>query len=537
MLSRELVTGLRQAMMDADYRLDPVLERLGQTGQAGLSRNTTVAAEAALGDAQDAQATLIRLFPLQQPVSWEAASQSLPIEELLSAGLLRVADADGRSVRAEIDVRPYGFADDQGEWAGWVVSDLQPGLNHHPAAMRPDYVLGVNPASTTLAQLTVPTTVQDALDLGTGCGVQTLHLARHSTRVVATDLNPRACDLAGLTLALNGLAAESDMGPAGNAGADTNDKSARGSSRRPDAPPDGNQAPHVEIRRGSLYEPVAEERFDLIVANPPYVISPTGPKEQRLLYRENELSSDGLVEKLVRDAPNHLREGGVLQILANWAVRKDESWQERLASWVAHSGCDLWVVQREHLDRFAYIELWLSDAGLTDGPRWRTAYDEWLAYFDEYRISEVGMGWITLVNAGRDDPRVEFDDWPYPVAQPLGPAIAAHQGALTAAGLPDERLLAARWTLDPGVVEQTTGRPGAGYPARVVLAQTTGFRRTMEVDTALGGVLGACDGELPLVRIVAAVAELVDEPVTALRTRLLPRLRQAIREGFLTPAA
>jgi methylase of polypeptide subunit release factors len=57
-------------------------------------------------------------------------------------------------------------------------------------------VLGVSAASATLAQLTLRRPVDSALDLGTGCGVQCPHLARHSRRVVATDLNLRACELA-----------------------------------------------------------------------------------------------------------------------------------------------------------------------------------------------------------------------------------------------------------------------------------------------------------------------------------------------------
>ena len=101
---------------------------------------------------------------------------------------------------------------------------------------RPDYVLGVSPASTSLAQMTMRTPVDSALDLGTGCGVQSLHLARHARRVVATDVNPRALQLSRLTAALNQV--------------------------------------EVDIRDGSLYEPVAGERFDLVVTNPPYVMSP-----------------------------------------------------------------------------------------------------------------------------------------------------------------------------------------------------------------------------------------------------------------------
>ena len=81
-------------------------------------------------------------------------------------------------MRAEIDIRPY--ASDDGDF--WVVSDLSPNLDTAVAPMRPDLVLGVSAASTTLAQLTIRRPVDRALDLGTGCGVQSLHLAQHSAR-------------------------------------------------------------------------------------------------------------------------------------------------------------------------------------------------------------------------------------------------------------------------------------------------------------------------------------------------------------------
>ena len=55
-----------------------------------------------------------------------------------------------------------------------------------------DHVLGVGGASLTLARITPRTPVGRALDLGTGCGVQALHLGRHAGSVVATDRNRRA---------------------------------------------------------------------------------------------------------------------------------------------------------------------------------------------------------------------------------------------------------------------------------------------------------------------------------------------------------
>ena len=491
MLSPDATARLRDALESADYTLDAVLARLGDEGQAGLGRNSTIPAAVALGTDDDPQATLIRLFPLQSEVPLADVERALPVAELTTAGLL---DVTGDSVRARIDVRPYGFTDTHGDWAGWVASDPMPGLDHHVTPTPPDYVLGVSPASTTLAQLTIDTHVGHALDLGTGCGVQSLHLARHADRITATDLNLRAIDVAALTAALNGI--------------------------------------DVDLRVGDLYAPVAEQRFDLITTNPPYVRSPPTTETARLVYREGTHTGDGLVERVVREGTRLLNPGGTLQVLANWA-ETDQPWQDRLPTWVAGTGADLWVIERERLDIYDYIELWLTDAGLAGTPRWRPAYHEWLDYFAQLRITSVSMGWITVIAAGRATPLVRCETWPHAVEQPVGPAIARQRAADDLASLSDADLLATHLVVDDSVVVETMGEPGASDPNHVVLRSATGLRRATEVDTALGGILGACDGDLALGDIITAVASILEVDADDVRATTLPQIRAAITDQLV----
>lgn len=191
------VPTLRDALLAADYTTDAVLDRIGETGQAGLGRNSTVPADVALAGAADPLALLVRLFILQQDVDEHALRLGLPTDALVDTGLLA---RDGERLRAVVDIRPYGSPDDGA--SGYLVSDLTPGLDGRDASTGPDYVLGASPASLTLTQLTMRNPVGRALDLGTGCGVQALHLARHCEQVVATDLNPRALALARLGMQL-----------------------------------------------------------------------------------------------------------------------------------------------------------------------------------------------------------------------------------------------------------------------------------------------------------------------------------------------
>ncbi|MDO5677257.1 MAG: methyltransferase [Propionibacteriaceae bacterium] len=478
---------LRRSLASADYTADAVVARIGAAGQEGLGRNSTVPADVALGEAADAQATLIRLFILQQPVPRAQVDEALDAAELEAAGWLT---ADGDHVRAVVDVRPYGSPDDGA--SGWVVADPTPGLDHAMAPIRPDYVLGVSPASTTLAQLTMRDPVHSALDLGTGCGVQSLHLSQHAERVVATDVNERALELARVSAALGGV--------------------------------------KVDFRSGSLYEPVAGERFDLIVSNPPFVMSPPSDEADTLAYREANFEGDRLVETLVRDAVDHLNPGGSLQLLTNWAVT-DQPWEQRLAEWIPE-GCDAWVIERERLDVYAYIEMWLADAGLNGSPTWRGAYDDWLAYFERLGIRSIGMGWVLITRSEREEPNLRFESWPHAVAQPVGEVFARHKAAVDAYQLPTAELLASRPRL-VDVEQETIGRPGAEDPEHVVFRQRVGLLRAIKADTALAAALGALDGDLTVGQVLTAVAQVLELDASELAAALLPEIRAALLDQML----
>ncbi len=485
MTAPDLCTSLRIA----NYTTDDVLGRIGPHGQEGLGRNSTVPADVSLDGAMDPLAAFVRLFILQQEVPLAAAAAALDVDAAVDAGWM---DVSSGMARALVDIRPYGSPDDGA--SGYLVSDLTPGLDQVTTPTRPDYVLGASPASLTLAEITMRRTVRRALDLGTGCGVQSLHLAKHADEVVATDLNPRALELARVGAGLSGIG--------------------------------------IDFREGSLFEPVARERFDLIVSNPPYVMSPPGG--ERLTYREGDLVADGLVEEIVRQAPGHLAPGGSLQLLTNWAIVDGIAWQDRLRAWVEGSGLDCWVIERERLDVFSYIEMWLTDAGLAGNPQWHPAYRRWLAYFEDLGIAEVGMGWLLLTAAGRETPHLRFESWPHAVAQPVGEVFAGNRAAVDASTVDLDVLLSSRPRLGD-VVQETVGQPGAQDPTHVVLRQRSGLLRAIKVGTADGAVLGALDGELTLGQVISAVASVLQVDAAMVAAEVIPVVRDALLDQILLP--
>ena len=75
-------------------------------------------------------------------------------------------------------------------------------------------------------------------------------------------------------------------------------------------------------------------------------------------------------------------------------VRRDRE-RRALWGWLARTGLDAWVVQRELADPISYVSLWLSDAGENPGDLMRRGAD-WLDWFRREQIAGIGMGLITL---------------------------------------------------------------------------------------------------------------------------------------------
>ncbi|WP_017599339.1 DUF7059 domain-containing protein [Nocardiopsis lucentensis] len=481
---RALADRLRGILIDADYTVSGVRDRLGDAAARALAREELVPALRATGG-DERLGLLLRLWWLQTPIPERAARAILPVDELAEAGLVTVdrdtAGADGPVVRALVHLGPWELEEGR---PGFVVSDpkVRPGSGTVP---RPDHVVGAGGASATLSQLIVDGPVERALDLGTGCGVQALHLAARAREVVATDLNPRAVRLAGLA-------------------------------------------------QGSMFEPVADERFDLIVSNPPFVIT---PESARYTYRESDLPGDTVCAELVRQAPAHLTDGGWCQLLANWVHSDGDDWEDRVGGWVTGTGCSGWVVQRDVQDPAEYVELWLRDSCEHGTPEYTRRYDAWLDYFEREGIKGIGFGWISLRNDAAQDATVRVEELRHEIEQPVGPYLPdVVDGAMTALRLTDAALLSAHVALAPGVMEERAGRPGAPDPEKIVLRQRDGLHRVARIGTVEAALAGVCDGTMPVGPLLDVIAELIGEDPEVVRERTPDALRTLISEGFFRVA-
>ncbi|WP_417509539.1 class I SAM-dependent methyltransferase [Microbacterium sp.] len=492
-----LISALAADLDAVDFRSEPLRMLWGEEADDALGRGVREPLLRAVDGDESALATLGRLLILGMPQPAALVSYALPrlgVDGLVALGLARVSAAD--VVPAAL-IRPQSFvdADGIGEW--WIASDLDElALG---SALPADHVLGVGGASRTLAELVVPAPVSRALDLGTGCGIQALLVARQAGEVVATDVSERALAFAALNARLNGV---------------------------------GN----ITFRQGSMFEPVAGEAFDLIVSNPPFVITPRVDGVTAYEYRDGGLIGDALVEQFVRSAASHLLPGGVAQLLGNWES-SGETGLDRLESWIAPE-LDAWVIEREELTPLGYAELWIRDGGTT--PRdeaFGRMLEAWLDDFTARGVTAIGFGYVLLrrgpTSTGSATDRVpmrRFEKLSQPLSgtgRALRDGLAAHD--LLAEGLPQTLVTAS------DVTEARHYMPGDDDPSVIELRQGGGFGRTISVDSALAGFVGACDGELTVSQIVAALADLFEVPLADLWAELEPRIRDLVRDGFLVP--
>ncbi len=560
---------------------------LGPMAVTALDREHAEAARAVLaaGVAEDDRplAAVVGAFMLGDAVpaaDLAAAVPGLGLGGLRAAGLVtgpRPDDAED-TVRVTCDLSPYE-ADEPGRM--WVASDQTALQRRGP--LPPEHVLGVGRASLTLAGAVQRRAVDTALDLGAGCGIQTLHLLAHARHVTATDLAPRCLEFTAFNLLLN----------ADVLGLDREHPEER-----------------VELLTGDMLEPVAGRRFDMIVSNPPFVITPrTDPDAPVMVYRDGGREGDRLVAEFVAAVPAHLNPGGTAQMLANWeipagaaesttvhddgpvasaadgAASSATPWDARPRRWVAEGtaaaaeaeGRDVpvqaWIVQRDVQDAAAYAETWLQDSSLQlDPEQYQRRYAQYLADFTARGVAGVGFGHVWLRRAVEDGGQggswTHTEELTQPIDDAIGGAWAAAiarrdrlaaGGATGAAGDASGQGEAADGGKGAGVVKQAGSDPalatlrslhlkvaadvteerhqrfGAEHPEVILARQGSGFRRTARLDTATAGLLAASDGELAVGQIVGALGALLELDDRA-QTALLVAVRELYEDGFLVEA-
>lgn len=457
-------------------------------------------------------AVLTALFMLGEPVSAAALETALPrtgVAGALAIGLVvptQSASGEQRYAPA-VDLRPHEAEDAHGSVRWWVASDL--GELVTGQALAPDHVLGIGRAGLTLAALTPRKPVETALDLGVGCGIQTLYLLRHVRQVVATDISTRALEFTAFNVALAGV------------------DSAR-----------------VQLRQGNLLEPVAGQRFDLIVSNPPFVITPPSVRQAGLPLMEYRDAGGPILPALVRGLEDHLNPDGVAVMLGNWEHREGTSWRTSVNQWIGKS-LDAWIIQREVQDPVEYAAMWLRDGGLTperSGVAFENALAAWQEDFDSRQVSGVGMGYLVF-HAPSDAaaPGAVVEPWRVleevptsgqgALGEHVAQVIAAHEALRS---LDDAQVAALKLHTASGLSKEEALTP-TPVPTAPVIRQAEGFGRVIAVGMPEVALLSASDeGLLTVAQIAAAVASLTSEDPAAVLADMVAATRTFAHAGMVT---
>lgn len=512
-VTAEQAVALRKDLEATGWGVDAVAHLLGSTAAAALRREIRQpalrAVRNALNEDRQAGATpsstaiLTALFMLGQPVAATELDAVLPRTRARGAnaiGLITTPDQDGQ-VRARVDLRPHEVSDEAGTVRWWVASDL--GELVTGQALAADHVLGIGGAGLTLAGLTPRIDVDTALDLGCGCGIQTLYLLRHAQHVTATDISARALAFTAFNTALAG------------------------------------EAHRVELLAGSLTEPVAGRRFDLIATNPPFVLTPPAVRAAGLPLMEYRDAGAPVLPGLVRSLGAHLNPGGVAVALGNWEHERWRDWREEVGAWIPPE-LDAWIIQREVQDPVEYATMWLRDGGLTperNAPAFDAALEAWIADFAQRRIESIGFGYLILA-AGRDRaPWRILEEVSTSGQGPLGPHITQVLAVQDYLSRLDDDAVAQLHPVAPAdVTEERHHLPGQSEPSAIILCQGGALGRRLQVSTVTSALVGVADGELSLAQIAAAVASLsgLDEAgAQQVRAEMVAALRDLARQGFL----
>ena len=430
--------------------------------------------------------TLIRLFVLGVPADVSTArlaAKPMGLEKWVEAGLIMI---DGDYATARLRMTSF---------CGCVLAFDRP--MSASRGVREDFVMGVGTSTLSLANVTVRRRVTRALDLGAGCGVHAFLAAPHCDYVAAVDRNPRATALASFNAQLNNLS-------------------------------------HVECLTGDLFSPVESQRFDLIVSNPPFVISPSS----RYIYRDSGLRGDAFCRRLAQESADYLEEGGFCQFMCNWAHRDGEGWDERLRDWFAPTGCDTWVMRTVTRDASNYATTWINRTEAREYRDYAHIYDQWMSYYEQEEIDEISGGLVTMRKATGRRPWLRTDDAPPKMLGPSGGDIMlcfALRDYLE--NISDEGLLEEKLHVSPVVQlnQQSGPRDGGWALTKSELTRNQGLAFTGRVDSYTASLIARCTGHQTLRELIQELAAVVHQDFGSLAEQILIFTRQLIDQAILIP--
>lgn len=362
-----------------------------------------------------------------------------------------------------------------------------------------EYVMNIGGASKSLAKTIIKekdfrkyfvgkqTHTPKALDIGCGSGIQALILAKLGYETYATDISEKALQYTKYNALIN----------------------------------------NVEIKtiKGSLFEPIQELgiKFDLIVSNPPFVITAEKIRENnKYTYRDGGMKHDELLMSFIKQVPEHLEEKGISIFLGNWeetyTPETPQTWEQKFLN-IIPKNTDTWIIKRQTQKPEEYVKLWMDDAQnyKLNPTEYENQYSTWLQDFIDRKVTEISFGYFILQKSSEQKTWIKLENGSQYLHSPTGNTIL--QTLVTKENLRNYKaqtqntentsIFDLTYTRAKDVTEERYYIPGQSDPHSIYMAQGANLGRKKQLTSLEAGFLGASDGQLSAKQICEAIAYLL----------------------------
>ncbi|QEG01401.1 N5-glutamine S-adenosyl-L-methionine-dependent methyltransferase [Stieleria maiorica] len=437
---------------------------------------------ASLGPCESPFDVLARLFFLGVPVDADVAGTLLPtaiVQSCLQSGLVSQDESKLCPAATLVPVDDLLFAADL-QRTDYLDNDL--------------FVPTLCDAALHLNAVAIHNRGGKTLDLCSGFALHGITASGRSESVVASDLNPRAAEFARFNAALNGCE-------------------------------------NVRAVTGDLFSAVAGERFDTILANPPFIISPSAVTT----YRYSPFELDGFIKIMFAAVPEHLEEGGTFQTICEWVELEGQDWQDRLRSWFAGSGCDVWVLSANRQFPSTYARSVLSQS-IDDESELSTQQQQWEQYLRQRGVAAIQGGFIFL-RRRRGNNWFDFTELTKPVREPIGDAIAQGFASrdIVFGSDGDDRLLSSRLAVADGLrqVETSHWKDFRWKRDSIVLHLDKGLPVTIGIDGYIRTLIEQFDASRNVQQCLDLFSKEIGLPIETGRKKGLDVVRSMLKNGIL----
>jgi hypothetical protein len=283
---------------------------------------------------------------------------------------------------------------------------------------------------------------------------------------------------------------------------------------------------NVSFLVGDLFAPVADTRFDLIVAQPPFVSKPDS--EEAVTFLHGGARGDELLLRILRELPPHLAASGRAVFLVDWPKYDEVSPAERVRAALGEGSFDLLLLTSQRKDLGEYVAHYATGQHPDLGEQYSRTVHAHLEHLARLGVTEL-RAMLIVVRATERTP------WTHVVA-----TQSFSDAKPTAAQL--ERLIAAQDLL--------AADPSALRAARLVVPEGTRFAQDesgqVRIELAASRLIGSLtcsQGAADLLTVVhqsPSVAEAVTTLAQRLklddaagRSQILRGVRTALSQGLL----